>query len=308
MSGSILRWGLLIAAFALLALMAGARDAATRRTYSFYSTYDTGPNGYRALYELLGTYNIPTVRFDRELVTLDADVETLVISDYTPDMIAGVSEQSIDAHDATFLKRFVQNGGHLIVLMHDVPDALSDAFPPKKNELHHAYTHRKLGRGEAVFANSPAPWSNAQIDRGNNAHDAFELLAGRGPVAFDESLHGHEQSRSMWGALPKSVHVAVWIACLMVVLWLVEANIRIVPPTPLEPPDERDSSAYIHSMAQLLQRARAGAHVIARFYDEAKRRAGAGDELEHLSHILAPSDAQVVRAARIAAELRKGTR
>jgi hypothetical protein len=74
-------------ALSILVLIALARGQAERANLSFYSTYDSGPNGYRALYSVLGRSGIPVRRFERELGLLDPDVHTLVISSQLPELV-----------------------------------------------------------------------------------------------------------------------------------------------------------------------------------------------------------------------------
>ena len=82
---------------------------------SFYSTYDTRTNGYRALFEVLSQEGKKPVRFERRLEFLPKSAGTLFISSYESDVIAGVSFHPLNAKDLVSLKRFVQRGGRLVV-------------------------------------------------------------------------------------------------------------------------------------------------------------------------------------------------
>src|SRR5581483_1293239 len=79
---------------------------------SVYSTYDTGPNGYRALYQVLRDAGAPVARFERALGALDSLVRTIVITGYEEDP----SAKPLDERDAEFLKQFVENGGRLVAV------------------------------------------------------------------------------------------------------------------------------------------------------------------------------------------------
>jgi Domain of unknown function (DUF4350) len=104
---------ILVACALALALLAYERSAATSaQRPSVYSTYDTGPNGYRALFEVLHAASVPVVRFGRQLALLDPSVRTLVITGYEEDP----SAKPLDARDAAWLRDFVTRGGRLVAL------------------------------------------------------------------------------------------------------------------------------------------------------------------------------------------------
>ena len=83
-----------------------------RERPSVYSSYDTGPNGYRALYEVLRSASVPVTRFGRVVAALDHSVRTLVITGYEHDPDA----KPLDRRDTDELRRFVANGGRLIAI------------------------------------------------------------------------------------------------------------------------------------------------------------------------------------------------
>jgi len=351
---------LLVAALVVLVVLAIADGTASRARVSTYSTYDTGPNGYRALYETLLRERVPVRRFERPIGLLDRDVHTLVISSWSrPDRIP---ISPLDANDRKRLQRFVRSGGTLIVaddiatsllvgfgldsgrIYAQAPglrpviaslgvtrgvarvegtvrvlyrfNAQRAAIPLLGSEGGIAALERTFGNGRIIVITAPDIFSNAYLAKADNARFAFQLLARNGPIAFDESVHGYAQDKSFWAALPVPVHVAVWLAIAILLLLLVDANVRFAPAIPLEAPDERDSSAYIASMATLLERARAGKAVVARLVDDAVRRTRrrfvqrddvelAVAELESLRALERPSDADVLRAAQLYTTLRK---
>ena len=102
-----------IIAALLLVLLAYERSTIEQqRRPSVYSTYDTGPNGYRALYEVLRSAGVPVRRYERELGTLDPSIETLVVTGYEYDP----SRNPLDEGDTAVLRRFVMNGGRLVAV------------------------------------------------------------------------------------------------------------------------------------------------------------------------------------------------
>lgn len=104
----------IVAGCALLLVLLGYERGTIeqRRLPSIYSTYDTGPNGYRALYEVLRSAGVSVRRFEAPLPTLDADARTLVITGYENDP----SAKPLDEHDTEFLRRFVSGGGRLVAI------------------------------------------------------------------------------------------------------------------------------------------------------------------------------------------------
>lgn len=349
---------LLIGGLAVLALLAYGRQTALegQGPASVYSTYDTGPNGYRALYETLRQTGVPVRRFARALPLLDRDVRTLVISAYAGDP----SARGLDRHDAAGLRRFVDGGGRLVVL--DTDFAGSDDFTPGVSTSHPAIangatalarsrytagvthvrapiravfgfaqqpgalpllandrgivaTSYRAGRGEVVAITVPALFGNADVAKADNAAFAYAVLSGHGPVAFDEYVHGYDDDLTFWQALPEPVKAAFWIVCAIAVLALIGANVPFAPPIPGEPPDERDSSAYVRAMAALLRRARAARAAIDAFAADGERRTrgrrpspavrDALAELERLRDLPRVSDAALMRAAVLDYRLRR---
>ncbi|MDQ2993012.1 MAG: hypothetical protein M3R30_09380, partial [Candidatus Eremiobacteraeota bacterium] len=292
-----------------------------------------------------------------------AGVKTLVESSIAPELGTGGKLPSVplNAHDVAVLRRFLHDGGRLVVLDDDfggegdaeiglpgshkvehragaialaganeIPGVVSIAgsipalFPlaiPKATPLLAsdgatvalAYP---FGKGEVVAISAPALFGNSNLAKADNARFAYDLLAGRGRIAFDERPHGYAVDKSLWDALPQPTRWAFWIVCAVVGLALIGANVRFAPPIPLDPPDERDSSAYVRAMASLLRRAHSARAAIGTFYEDGQRRArrhpdlppesaSAIDELARLHNISRPGDAVLIRAATIDARLRK---
>lgn len=261
-----------------------------RQNPSVYSTYDTGPNGYRALYEVLEQERIPVERVQSELglmqKTSDAaigmPVGTLVISTIGPEMTYGATLEThpLDDSDLADLRTFVRGGGRLVVFIPAFKATnIYDALQLKKIKTHvvrvwgDSATEYPLGKGVVAVVAMPGIVSDENIAKAQNARFAYAVLAGHGAVGFYERLHGYALDRSFWDALPAPVHLAVWLTLAIAALGLIGANVRSAPATPLDAPDDRNSAAYLTGMASLMRRAHAARAAVATFMDDALRRA-----------------------------------
>jgi Domain of unknown function (DUF4350) len=342
-------------AAAIIGLLAfGRQSALDALPHSTYSTNDTGPNGYQALYNVLHASGVGVSRFSRVLGVLDPSVGTLVISTYAIDPLD--SRKAMDSHDKASLKEFVERGGRLVVLDDDF-EAENDIIPGVALSQHATApaaipiardrytagvrsiaapidaafpftTHTgvpllandagivalayPLGKGTIIAITAPQLFSNAHIASADNARFAYDVISGHGPVAFDEYVHGFDDDLSFWAALPKPVQASVWIVGAIVLIGLLGANVPFAPSVPLDPPEERDSSAYINAMAALMRKARAARAAIETFAADAARRQRGGDaaqaardRIERLRAIPHPSDAALVEAADLDYRLRK---
>lgn len=287
-----------IAGAMLVLLLSYERDTIEqKRRPSVYSTYDTGPNGYRALFEVLQSAGVPVRRFEAPLETFGSSARTLVITGYEDDR----SAKPLDENDTEFLRSFVSSGGRMVAIdsefagAQDVTpgvgttlqtrgggDALALApnaytagverasgtidwtFPFKEprgipllaNNVGMVAVWYRFGRGEVIAITAPALFGNAQLRNADNLRLAYNAIAGHGSVAFDEYVHGYDDSLTTWGALPAPVHAAVWIIVALAVIGLIGANVAFAPPYLPDPPDERDSSSYIAALAELMRRSR----------------------------------------------------
>ncbi|HTU82423.1 MAG TPA: DUF4350 domain-containing protein, partial [Candidatus Acidoferrales bacterium] len=175
-------------------------------------------------------------------------------------------------------------------------------------------TRSAYGKGEVVAVTAPELFSNAAIARGDNARFAYDVVAGHGPAAFDEYVHGYNDQATFWQVLPVPVKVACFAVGAIVLAALAGANLPFAPPIPLEPPDERDTSEYLRAMGALMRRARAGREAVAIFAADARRHlrgsAGAAHvaEFQALEALPHPPDAAVLRAARLDFQVRKELR
>ena len=191
---------------------------------STYSSYDGGTNGYEALYNVLTNEGVETRHLTEPLGLMSRDVRVYVA---TP--VLGLGGGLDSGGVQSLLKRHVR-----VVVF-----ALKGDVVPKG----------AVRLDARLFTNLALDMQPA------NALRAYEAIAGYGPVAFDEHLHGYDTDASMWSVLPQNVRVAFFMVIAALVLALIGLNIRHRPAIVREPPQERDSSAYIASMARLLQRA-----------------------------------------------------
>ena len=220
----------LLAAFAVVAAIGWTRQGSPPSTHS---TLDSGPNGYEALYDVLRVEGVPVSRLTDPLALMPGSVKVLAITSTTGDLDVA----TFAAPDRTRLAAFVRRGG-TVVAFTDSNDPLRKSYPKKTIRL------------------DAKKYDNVALERDPAAAlVAYAALANRGPVAFDERVHGYASGRSMWSVLPSSLRVAMGLIALALLLALVGANVRWIPALAAEPPGDRDSSDYIASMAQLLRRA-----------------------------------------------------
>ncbi|HVA27754.1 MAG TPA: DUF4350 domain-containing protein [Candidatus Baltobacteraceae bacterium] len=220
----------LIVALAIVVAIGWTRQGSPPSTHS---TLDAGPNGYEALYNVLRAEGVAVARYTDPLGLLPASVKVLAIASAAGDADAG----TYGAPDRARLAAFVRRGG-TIVAFTDGNDPLRKLYPKKAIRL------------------DVKKFDNVALERHPAAAlVAYAALAHRGPVLFDERVHGYASDRSMWSVLPPPVRFAGGLIALALVLALIGANVRWIPALAAEPPGDRDSSDYIASMAQLLRRA-----------------------------------------------------
>ncbi len=358
MSSRRIELAFVVLAIVVVGWLAIGGQRAAIKPRSVASTYDTGPNGYRAVYDALIAEGVPVRRFERRIGTLDRDIRTLVITGYESELQApegAPAADPLDEGDVSLLKKFVRDGGRLIEIDDEfggsediaprvgvsstapkgthgaVPIASgrytagvralagpvgavfgfgrSVGTPLAGNGAGIVATRSTYGKGEVIAVTVPAFFANANVGKAQNAAFAYDTIAGHGPAAFDEFVHGYDESTSLWQALPRPVQAAFYIVVVAVAVGLIGANLPFAPPVPLEPPDERDTSEYLRSMGALMRRARAGRAAIAAFGADAHRRSrGAGAalaELDALTALQHPSDGAILRAAALDHHVRK---
>lgn len=168
---------LLVAGFIVLALLAMGQQTVALRggQRSNYSTYDSGPNGYRALYQTLQRAGVPVGRFERALPLLDSGVKTLVISAYEDDPGANPLARA----DADGLERFVVGGGRLVVL--------DDDFAGKRDFTPGVGTSHQIAAADALaLARTPLTAGVERVRAPMEAAFAFAHWRGAVPLLANE--------------------------------------------------------------------------------------------------------------------------
>lgn len=347
--------GVIAAALLLIAALSMLRSAQNAAAASAPSTYDTGANGYAALFELLAREGSPVRRFERPIGEISRGEESLVLAGD-----GALDDAAPSASARSVLDRWVSTGGRLIVLdarigaqarrAFGLPQAAdtapadsaatSCAFVPHLRGLRvsapfaksfpggcsasrasvlragrrvFAVTYRR-GRGSITVFGSSAPFDNLHLSQSDNARVAYAIFGGA--AAFDERVHGYAEGRSFWEVLPEPMRIAIAIAIAAALLAILGANLPFAPPYDAAAPEERDSSAYIASVARMLERGGAVREAIARIAAACERvlaPRAAGDErarmllreVRTLEGTPRPGAHDLLHAGRIFARVRK---
>ncbi len=289
-----------VVALLLFAVLAALRAAAPHAHSSFPSTYDTGANGYAALYEFLQREHVGPQRYELPLGELPARSTIVFAGDYA------IDSSVFSAKESAALDKWVRRGGRLIVLGSMFPftrDALglpkthavaskaartacgfrgarrlvggdfASAFRAACDRKHAVLltahgaavaVSMKRGRGTILAFLTPSIFDNAQLAQHDNAAFAYDVFAGTGVPMFDERIYGYAAGRTFWEVMPRPVIAAAIVALIALLLAIIAANVRLAPPRALERDDERNSLDYIESLARMLQRGGAGHDVITR--------------------------------------------
>lgn len=347
---------LALAGLLIIAILAVLRSSTGTARLSVPSTYDTGPNGYAALYELLARQGVNVTRYEAAYGDLPHGAALAVAGDYAIDRIAA-SANALDG-----LRSWVAAGHMLFVLGETSPGArralripdvqslgtarpqasTACAFIPSRRGLRvvsqfasgyargcsasRAAVLRtggvapaieySLGRGSVFVSTTPEIFDNLDLPRAQNARVAYDVFSRAPGLAFDERPYGYARGRSFWEVLGWPVRVAAAIALLAVLLAAVGANVPFAPP--YEEPDAggRDTSAYIASLASMLERAGAAREIVGRLCARSEqvlvRRAGVDERAAQLrrragelARISDPAQADVVAAGELFAAVRK---
>jgi Domain of unknown function (DUF4350) len=289
---------LVIACTLVLVLLTYERSAVEGREHSsIASTYDTGPNGYRALFEVLRGAGVPATRLEKPLTLLDPSVRTLVITGYEDEPNA----KPLDEREVEALRDFVSGGGRLVEIdaqfagPEDIAPGVAWTYRVARRYEAIALTRNRytqgvarvrgpidwtfayweaagipllanddglvavwyrVGRGDVIGISAPPLFGNAHLRNADNLRFAYNAIAGHGPVAFDEYVHGYDDSLTLWGVLPAAVRAAVWIVIVILALALIGANVPFAPPLQPAPAGERTSADYITAIAELMRRSR----------------------------------------------------
>ena len=121
----------------------------------------------------------------------------------------------------------------------------------------------RYGRGEVVGVASAALFENRSIGRGDVARLAY--LAARpgragGTVAFDESVRGDVVEKPWYRALTTPELLALALAALAGLLWLLYGIVPLGPAVRLRAPREPTSGEFVDAVAALYARAHARDH------------------------------------------------
>jgi len=130
----------------------------------------------------------------------------------------------------------------------------------------------RYGRGEVVSVADGAWFENRAIGRAGDARLAYLLAhALGGTVAFDEAIRGDIVEKAWYRALSAPEVVALGIAALAGVLWLLYGIVPLGPAVPTRPPREPASDEFVDAVAALYGRARARDHARDALAAEARR-------------------------------------
>jgi Domain of unknown function (DUF4350) len=299
----ILDIAIVCTALALLLVLTVLRAARPSAEFSQPSTYDAGGNGYAALYELLAREGVAVARFERPIGEFAQRGGALVLSGDRALFAAAPGTSALRALD-TWVRRggtlfilgdTMERDRDALGLPRPRPmtksgTAIGDCglgrlsgmraggeftmgFTPaceraRKTLLRASGKAVALayarGQGTVVVVSTPSVFANRELIQHDNARFAYALFGGLGPVAFDERIHGHATGRTFWEVLPQPMRVAIVLACVVVALAIIGANLPFAPPVPVEPPAERDSGAYIASLARMLRRGGAERELLSR--------------------------------------------
>ena len=131
----------------------------------------------------------------------------------------------------------------------------------------------RYGRGEVIVVATPALFENRALGRGDDARLAY--LAGRprhgGVVAFDEAVRGDVVEKPWYRALDAPELVALAVAALAGLLWLLYGIIPLGPAVRLRAPREPTSEEFVDAVAALYERARARDHARDALVADARR-------------------------------------
>lgn len=346
---------IVIVALALLVVVAFLRQSQQARQVSVPSTYDTRANGYAALYDLLAREGTRVQRFELPLGELSSKNAMLVVAGHAAlagaasstgtlkfldrwvraggtlvvldDAVNASARRTLGLPEARHMARHTRavagcafagrlqgaqiagafTGGYTPACRTDRATVFSAAH----TAVGIAY---KRGRGNVAIIANASVFDNLHLAQQSNARAAYALLGG-GTVVFDERVHGYAAGRTFWEVLPAPMHVAIWLAIGIVLLAIAGANLPFAPPIALQAPEERDSGAYIASVAHMLHRGGAAREAILRISQRCAQVLSArpGDELARmllrelrtLEAIPRPGAHDVLHAGHIYARVRK---
>ncbi len=341
---------LAVLAALLLGVLVTLRVSAQSAQTSVSSTYDTGAAGYAALYSFLQREGLTVSRFELPLANLPQKGTFVIAGDDALLRLAFSSQQhkALDTWVRGGRTLVVLGAAPPLGAMFGLPDtAVIDRSGARAScGLHHrslvitgAFTQGfaracgptkvtllqsgpsavgeeyARGRGTVIFIAAATPLDNLHLRQRDNAAFAYALFSSGGPVAFDEAAYGYESHQSMWAVLPPPVRYAIIVACVALLLAIIGANLPFAPPLAAQTAYVRDSSAYLASLARMLERGGTQRDAVARFCATIKKTLAPSasqaqarrllEEARLLELDLTPGDDEVLAAARLFARVRK---
>ena len=138
----------------------------------------------------------------------------------------------------------------------------------------------RYGRGEVIGISTPALFENRALGRDDDARLAYLAARPRhgGVVAFDEAVRGDIVEKPWYRALDAPELVALAVAALAGLLWLLYGIIPLGPAVRLRAAREPTSEEFLDAVAALYERARARDHARDALVADARRA------LEHAPH------------------------
>ncbi len=277
------------AAIVVLIVLVLLKASLVEQQVSVPSTYDTGPRGYAAVYDLLSREGLQVTRYGDTISQLFSRKGILVLAgDDALVRAAGTQAQ------AAALEAWVHDGGTLAVFGSSASLAAGRfGIPPLRpasgalatagcglrpaaiivagnfSQGTHASCENgrktllrirdravalayRRGKGTILFISTPSVFDNEHLAQRANAQFAYTLLSG-GTVMFDERIYGYANGKNFWQVLPLPMRAAILIASATLLVAIVGANLPFAPPNIPDSADARDSGEYITSLARMLE-------------------------------------------------------
>ncbi len=302
MQRSGIRDALVLGVLLVVLASAVALRASLTQPPSQPSTYDSGPNGYAALYALLAREGRQPQRFEQPLNRLASVRGTLIVGGNNALELAGAPRGG-----AAFIDSWIRRGGTLAIFGQMSPSVARDfgapaavryvsaaaltrcGIFPRRAMVTGAFTlgmpvrctrsqkallvsgvrsvgiAYRRGAGTVVYVPTTTPLDNLHLAQRDNARFAYALF-GAAPAWFDERIYGHASDKGFWDVVPLPMRVAAALACALVLFAVIGANLPFAPPLQSMENSERDTGEYLTSLARMLERAGARKEPIDRFF------------------------------------------
>lgn len=133
-------------------------------------------------------------------------------------------------------------------------EALGPALPLLAAGGRAPLAYEPAGAGRVILVADPSPLQNRLLDQADNAALAL-ALAGEGPLAFVEGVHGYGRGRGL-GALPANARWALWLLLAAALALMLSRGRRLGPPEAARRDLPPPRAAYVDAMAATLARGR----------------------------------------------------